>query len=725
MPSISPAINIGIGNYGGICMEDLATNFCLREEPYKDFVTFHQLNEIDGTLTMHNYDSANQNFYKFTLASQDEIAKSQNLKAWELHNFISQAYNRLITLTNQLQLNVNYHAIHINLIFAAYEIEHLELLKETILLTDKLKKQGDIGEVRIKCFSILSDGIGVSSAINEENIFKTLNSLVEIRDNYDILSHNFILDDKNTKAVSLNVKNNYLAFAISEIIVALIRNEYAILGALSNPIGVVSIGMGLVYFDIHFFNAFIKNKILESKIEIEKIHRGETKISTTEYVDLVQNTLVPYVENKLDVVSVIEKVNEVINPNEFGNTLGCYEFLIANLLGQYERVSLVKPIDADELYSVDDLIYHNLYNYVLTSEEKKEKGILNLKDHKKKLTEYNAKIRDDVDSSTNEMVEEKGLIDEHEKEVDKIIKYYSNKIWRKKINFSHLTDPIEKQIEEEKTSQSNEAEKFNKKNIFIKFFSKKKFDNGIQISEKRIGELNKQLSDLQSNVSKIKEEIDRLYELKSSLENVVKTLDRGINQMHLLKEQYQKTLRELPYLDYEFIQNIISIEKLNKYEKKHRENLQEPLKGVLTIMYNDKIKAKGSFINIIDDKITEITNSIIDFKMTKHLLNEYDDMELLKSFNFTGDLKKLKQSSYPFFNAIPTYSHYSHYLKYFNNDDEQKTSDLEDLLEENYTGSLPSTIHSESTHKFALITFEVIKDLKSIVKYNNHSLRIN
>src|SRR5690554_1455714 len=101
-------------------------------------------------------------------------------------------------------------------------------------MINQLRKQGDFGEVRVKCFSILTDGEGVATPVQEENIVRTLDTIVEIRKNYDILSHNFILDDKNTQAVSLKVTNNYHAFALSEIIVALIRNEYAMLGALHN-----------------------------------------------------------------------------------------------------------------------------------------------------------------------------------------------------------------------------------------------------------------------------------------------------------------------------------------------------------------------------------------------------------------------------------------------------------------------------------------------------------
>lgn len=723
MPAISPAINIGIGDYGVICLDDLASNFCLRESSFKDYVTFHQLNINEGLLKMYNFDFEAHFFKPFVLSSQKNLDNGVDLQSWQLHNFLSQAYNSLITLTKELKLQVNYGAIHINLIFAAFEKEHLELLKETILKIDTLKKQGDFGEVRIKCFSILSDGDGVSTPNQEENVANTLNTLVEIRKNYDILSHNFILDDKNTQAVSLKVENNYIAFAISEIIVALIRNEYAMLGTLHNEIGVVSIGLGMVYFDVHFFNAFIKNKILESKIELEKIHGRKTNISTSEYKTAVQTSLRPYVENTMEIEAVISNLREALKPENFKNTIRCYEFLLSNLLGKHDRAPLIEPIEADEVYSVNDLIYHNLFNYVLTDKEKEEKGLLELKDFKKKLTEYNAKVRDGIEPSNVKMGEEKQILDDQNNSVQALIKHYANQTWRKNIDLTHNQERIKDQIQALINTQKKEEKEFESKNFFTKLFAKKQYEEHKLNFEHRLQELKNELNLSQSASSKVKTDLDKLYEFKGELEISFKTLDIGINQIHSLKKEYQNEIDGLPYLDYEFIQNIISRKKLQEYEQNHRDELQSNIKNVLNILFVETIKQNKSFSKIIDEKIVQKTDSIIEFKISNYLLSEYDNMNLLEPFNFIADLKKLKQRSFPFFNAIPTYSHHSHNLKCFNYNDEERTVAIENLLEENYTGNLPTSIYSESPNKFALITLEVIEDLKSIVKYNNHYVR--
>ena len=723
MSAISPAINIGIGTYGTICMKDLANNFCLRESKYTDYVSFHQLDLVEGMIAMHNYDIGSQNFHEYKLDFDENVDGNQDLYSWQLHNFISQAYNSLITLTRELELKVNFDAIHVNLIFAAYEIEHLELLKETILLINRLKKQGDFGEVRVKCFSILSDGIRVSKPLQEENIVKTLDTLVEIRKNYNVLSHNFILDDKNTQAVSLKVKNNYLGFAISEIIVALLRNEYAILGALPNPIGVISIGIGMVYFDKHYFNAFIKNRILESKIELEKIHDRETKISTSQYTNIVKKSLLPYLENAKEVDSLVENIQAIITPENFEHTLSCYEFLLANLLGQHDRVNLIEPIEADMLYSINDLIYWNLQQYVLTGDEKDEKGLLELKNYKTKLTAYNAKIRDDIDPSILEMTEEKQILENHEKAAAAEIKYYTNKTWRKNIVLNFSSQDIEKQIQEIKNKQNKLQDNFKTKNCIARFFARKKNENQNKSIKEEIKTLEDKIEKLGSTKAKIKYDLEKLYDFKKVLEKSLFTLNSGIEQIFSLKRKYQNDVKNLTYLDYEFLHNIISSKKLYEYETEHRDKLQINIREILNILFTESSKKNKNFTDLLDEKIKKQTEGIIDFNMTNYLLSEYKGMNLLKNFNFAADLQRLKQRSFPFFNAIPTYKHQSHYLRYFDNGDKQRTLEIQNLLAQNYAGSLPSYIHAESPNKFGLITLEVIDDLKSVVKYNNNLLR--
>lgn len=724
MPAISPAINIGIGGYGAICMEDLANNFGLRESQYTDYVSFHQLNLVDGMLTMHNYDFRTQNFHEYKLSSQNN-GEEDSGHSRELHNFISQTYNHLITLTRGLKLNVNFNSIHINLIFAAYEDEHLELLKETILLIDRLKRQGDFGEVRIKCFSILSDGEEVSTPSQEEIIVKTLDSLVEIRKNQNVLSHNFILDDKNTQAVSLKVKNNYISFAISEIIVALIRNEYSMLGALQNPIGVASIGMGMVYFDIHFFNAFIKNRILGSKIEIEKIHGKKTEISTSEYKNAVETWLIPYVEGAAEIDSMIENIRATVAPDQFENTLRCYQFLLANLLGHHDRITLVEPIEADELYSIKDMIYWNLQQYVLTDDDKKDKGLLELKNYKRKLTEYNTKIHEGNDPSDTVLTKEKRILERHENAVAAKIQHYANKTRRKNIGLNHGSQDLKRQLAQAKRSQKDLEENFTAKNWLFKLFGRKEFEKQKENSELQINSLEADLSDRASTEKKLKIDLEKLYEFKSELEKIYQTLNSGIEQIFLLKKEYQSQIDGLPYLDYEFLHNIISPDQLEAYEFAHKEFLQVNIKEVLNILFIETVKKDKSFTYLLDKKITSQTDAIIDFNMTHHLLNEYDAMDLLKPIDFDNDLQRLKQRAYPFFNTIPTYTHKSHYLKYFDNADSQRTIEIQKLLNENYAGTIPSYINSESPNKFALLTIEVIEELRSIVKYNNHFLRNN
>lgn len=719
MSMISPAINIGIGQFGSLSLDDLTKNFVLRESQYIEYVSFHQLNSVDGKIHMSNFNFSSEEFEKIQLAAD---GSNQNGENWELKSFISNAYNFLINIDRGLNLNVNFNSIHINLIFAAFEIEHLELLKETILLIDSLKFSGDMGQVSLKCFSILSDENGISTPLQNENIVKTLDVLVEIRKKNNILSHIFILDDKNTQTVSLNINNNYLNFAISEMIVALMRNQYAILENLpSNPIGVFSFGFGMVYFDIHYFIAYFKNKILESKIGTEQIRTRVRDISVSEYNEIVNNTFIPYAEERLDTDSLINNIQKVIDPEYYNHNLGSYEFLLISLLGKHSKISLTKSLEEDEIYSIDDMIYSKLYRYILTDKEKTEEGFLDLKYYKQIVAEYQARIKDGgvlQDDSENQQLKEK--IEKHKTAVSEIIQYFSHNSRRKTAKLNDSIGNLAKQIIQAKDDLKEVKDNFNNKGKLIQFFSRTRYEKQKENAENRISDLVKsQEVNLHEEIIKIKAILDQLYAFKSELQKTFDILNNGITGMFFLKSRYHDEIQKLPYLDYAFLHNVISAEKLANYEKTHRTELQTEIKDILKILYSEA-ENSTDFISKLDEKIERQTRSIIDFKMLNYLLNEYDDMNLLKKFDFVNDLVRLKQRSLPFFNAIPTYNHQSHHLKYFDNRDQQRTGHVQDLLKQNDPSGIPSFIHSESPDKFALLTVEVIYELKSIVKYNNH-----
>lgn len=720
---ISPAINIGIGNYGSSCIDSLVKNFIKREDFYLKYVSFHQLNLADGVVTKNTFDYASKRFTDSENSDDSEGIDHD----WLLGNFLSDAYNHLINLRQELNSTVNFGAIHINLIFSAYETEHLEILSQTILKIDKLKNQGVFGEVQVKCYAILSDGKALASAREERNIVKTLDTLVAIREDNNILSQIFIFDDKNTRAVSLGIQNNSLAFAITEIIVALLQNEYAMFGALHSKNGVFSVGLGMVYSDELYFKAFFKNRILQSKIFLEKIYQGEKKISTTEYREVVAKSLIPYFDKKIELEEVIGAIKETVAPEKFRNTILCYEFLLLNLLGRHNDLQLIEPIDKEELYSIPDMIYQSLYDQVLTDEDKAKNHLMEVRNHKRKAAEYEARFDDSSDIQSPALEELKDEIDKHEESVEEIVNHYSKTFFRRELSVRSNFPILEKQIRDIESSKTKLTDEFKRKNIFTKLFCSKKHRGSLDKIEEEINNhkilLDQEKQNHEAATKELKADLEELYKTKSDLEEKHRELILAKKDIFNLKIEYQKDFDALPYLDYEFLHNIICPKILAEYEEKHQAQLQGNIQEVLKILYLETKSTKISFQKLLDHKIKLQVDSILDFKMEQYVLNEYVGLDLFKPYHFVEDLERLKQRSYAFYNSTPIYKARSHSLKYFNNSDLDRTEKIKSLLSENYTASIPSFIRSESHHKFALFTIDMVEDLNGIVKYNNHSQR--
>ena len=713
---ISPAINIGIGNYGSSCIESLVKNFIQRERFYLKYVSFHQLDMADGKILKNTFDYGSERF----ITDQNSDGSDASENDYLLGNFLSDAYNHLINLRQELNSTVNFGAIHINLIFSVYETEHLELLNQTILKIEELVTQGVFGEVQVKCYAILSNGKALASKQEEANIATSLDTLVAIREDHSILSQIFIFDDKNTRAVSLSIQNNSLAFAITEIIVALLQNEYAMLGALHSKNGVFSVGLGMVYFDELYFKAYFKNRILQSKIFLEKIYIGEYKL-------LAKDSLQPYIDKKKELDAVITAVKESTAPDKFKETIRCYEFLLLNLLGRHHEIQLMEPIDKEELYSVPDMIYQELYEQVLTDDEKEEKQLMALRNFKRKTAEFDALTTDSPDDISFELDELKDQLDNHQKSVSELVQHYSKVFWRKDLKVKSNFPILDMQMKAKESSKEKLIDDFRKKNIFSKFFGKGKHKNALDELEARINSYKNLVEvegeNLQLQTDQLKADLEQLYNLNADLEKKYQDLSLGKKDIFNLKDQYQKYMDSMPYLDYEFLHNIICSNILEDYENKHRHQLQVNIQEVLKILYLETDLTKIAFRHLLDTKINAQVDAIIDFKMDQYVLNEYESQELFRPYYFVNDLERLKQRAFPFFNSTPVYFPKSHSLKYFNNSHKERSAKIKSQLNENYTASIPSFIRSKSHHKFALLTIDMVEDLNGVVKYNNHSQR--
>ena len=66
--------------------------------------------------------------------------------------------------------------------------------------------------------------------------------------------------------------------------------------------------------------------MLKSKIDIEKIHNNETKISTSQYKKAVKELIKPYVEGQFELDSLITQIKKFINPETFEQTMCSMNF---------------------------------------------------------------------------------------------------------------------------------------------------------------------------------------------------------------------------------------------------------------------------------------------------------------------------------------------------------------------------------------------------------------
>jgi len=215
-------------------------------------VSFHQI-QSDGK-AQKRYETFLKNENRFNVSDQP------NLDA-----FVQEAYNELITLLNQLDLEVNFNSIHINLFFTVFDKKNNEQVETLIKLINAHKSSNNFSSaISLRCYSILTDGEGIvngSTLLVKDNIDK----LKSLKKDDKVLDEIIIVDDKNIRAVFLGKGTNYLTYALKEIVLALMVNEYATTANLQRS-GVLSFGLGMVLFDPFYFKAFMKARILKSKL---------------------------------------------------------------------------------------------------------------------------------------------------------------------------------------------------------------------------------------------------------------------------------------------------------------------------------------------------------------------------------------------------------------------------------------------------------------------------
>lgn len=425
-------------------------------------------------------------------------------------------------------------------------------------------------------------------------------------------------------------------------------------------------------------------------------------------------------------------ISKVIDFNTYEGKLKDYQFLLSSILGKYDEVPIEKPFIPSKRYSIDDAIY-SLIREINTSGSSED--LISIKEFKKKQEDFllleketgnEVTEQDDQNEELNNKDSEleqtrKSILNEQKNIRDYVINY-SEEIrrnnLRNKINDfrKNSQGELKKNLETKKKKKQELKRDFKRKNCLFQFFGKKTYQRELDEFEREINDLNSQIENYDDR--NLVDILDEFYGLKENIQKKYHRLLKGIEDLKNLHKTYEGKLNSLPYIDYVFVRNILSEKKMKAYERGNRKSWQKNIEPIYKILFKDSLDQQKSFSNLIDNKIDAQVENIIDFKMTKYLTHQYEDLNLFKNWDFEKGIEDLKECSLPFFNATGGYSHNSHNLICFDDADKSSTDGVNQSLKENYTGTIPGHFSTNSPHKFILFSFEVVNDLNDVVKYN-------
>lgn len=704
----SPVLNIGVGHLGAKAITEMATHFSLRERWALPFASFNIIEPLDDEVQ-----------YKIVeYGSEQRIEELQGI-----NEFVQISYQRLITLTRQIRHRVNFSNKQLNIVFSAFDEKEVQLAFELIKEVDKLIEKDIISALTIKCYVVLSSDSGVLRDKEQRLIYKTLLELSNLTEKVSSLTHVFVLDDYNTQSVYLGDGYDYLWFGLSEVVIAMMNNSYGMLANVFTDIRFYSFGLGMIYFDNLYFEAFFKKQIIKSRLHGEKLLSSPPgyTFNIGPYSKWVADYMQPFCDNKKvdikELYTEIESVKPVLK-NRAGLTLGDYQFNLNLLLGEPPKDYTFDPLD---LYTVDDMIYSFIFHKILTSDEIEENKLLSVAESKmlaQDIVDKNVDLKEEYEAEIAEKLNE--LNESLENQLAIQHKYISD--YKKRSTRQRIREKIENKLQSEREKVEEAIRRYDylyhSQSRVCAFISKKKYKLKRNELESKLRDLQKQLRDL--STEGIIKSLDLLYAFKKRVIGLKKNFDGRINTLKSVGEEYESKFEKSFIPNYVYMQNIISDKTLTSYEKNNRSELQTKLVETIDAIIYDAKVYDWEFKNRVEDIIESTTTGIIDFDMIKYLDDQYESIGLFKDVSYKDRVAVLGTSQRPFFNAINGYQSTSHHLKYFCNEDNMESlNSVKSQLKGTFgKGLVPSFVKSVSKNKFALITIEVIQDLTHIAKYN-------
>lgn len=642
---ISPCINIAIGKDGTICVQNLASIFHTREILFPQLMSFYSI-DIENEIQFDVFDKTTHQFINYRLPDKEDDKLTNN------HIFIANAYNDLITIINVLFKDLQYTYINVNLVYSALEVD-LSIIETISNIVKHYTLDGTFGTVIVKNYVILSDGTGILSTKQEELITSNLSFLENVRVKNPIIDSVFLLDDKNINAVFLGYKHEYLSFALYEFLIAIMTNQYKMIGNLPGKNNLLSFGIGSVFYDKFYFNAFFDNRIFSAFLEKESIatnKRNYYNISVFDSINEILNNF--YSDCTTDITELKNIVTAKSKESEHLN-IGSYLHMLQLLLGKTQD-QVINEEKFTLQYSIKELIFNIVHEYIL--ENKKE--YISVNEAKRKYVEhmYNEKelyelktLEEDYSEEINTLEktikDSNTILSAYNKQLEKSFLKYKKPLERKYLQLNQLTD-LNKRLEELNKKKQITKELHKQKNFFSKLFTNRAFKRDIIEINYDITALKHEINSKSKNIEQIQDVLNQLYKLYEICNVLNNKISLIVDDLHQHQSFLYLEWKETPYIDYSFVQNIIDIELLEDYFIKHKSQLTKNT----TIPIIELIDEKSEIIDIIDDYIAKTLNNrfeIIDFYISDYMLGDYDHLKLFTPFDFNTDIQKLKERSRP------------------------------------------------------------------------------
>ncbi|MFD0701217.1 hypothetical protein [Myroides pelagicus] len=712
---ISPCINIGIGKDGITCLNGLARNFHSRESVLPTLMSFLTV-DLEGAQKFNVYEKDKEEYVEY------ELPNKVDSELTDEHVFLAKAYNDLISILNVLHKSLQYTYINLNLVYSALE-QDLTIIESFSNIVREYTRDGTFGTVIIKNFVIISDGIGILSNEEESRVTENLLFIESVKKNSPIVDTIFLLDDKNLKAIFLGYKNEYLSFALYEFIIAIMTNQYKVLSNLSGKSNFLSFGIGSIFFDKLYFNAYFDYAIFRKFLKNEKISLdGKNKYELSSLTEVKKIFNEYYSNITTDLEPVFDLVN--IESNEKGDlAIGSYQYTLQLMLGeQKDRV-----IDVDNFvlkYNIKELIFNIIYKYVLEDKEKKE--VLSVEEGKREivrahyqeieLSELRSLEEDDYKSDIevlkSQLAEAKQNLSKYENQLKKSFFKYKKPLERKYIKLSRqqeLSDKLDKLYEKKKLVELEHSKKF----FINRLFSCRAFRNTIEEIEFEIGDLKHEISLKSKSVSEVQKALGELYELYELCETKNKRITSVINVLQDQGKIFERRWFATPYIDYSFVQNVIDLQLLKAYFKTNQWELTNNIKQSYSTLMDKDYDRYEILENYLDISINNRIG-IIDFDATEYMLGYYDQMNLFTGFNFDEDIKKLQERGRPFINVIPTYIAQTHELYSVYNAECRDKVMIK--IKDYFASTPPSVIDCLNKDRFLSINIESFNSIDNLAK---------